>query len=193
MAVSVERSNPVSNPRELLPDERVILERLQHFPQLNLQAIGVLSNLFRASTSVRRYMEAGVLASDRLSWTSFTTLWVLWIWGTMEVRELAERVGISRPTTTGVVATLKRRDCVRSRRGSEDGRSVFVSLTPKGRRLIERLFPLFNKHESTISSHLDSQEQDTLARLLRVVLRTTEAARQEMSEPEEAGRDLIQG
>jgi len=121
-------------------------------------------------------MEASVLSRDQLSWTSFTTLWVLWIWGTIEVRELAVAVGITRPTTTGVVATLKRRGCVRTRRGTVDGRSVFVALTPKGRRMIERLFPSFNAEESAVTNKLGRQEQDVLAKLLRAVLHAAEDA-----------------
>lgn len=166
----------VQTPEDLLPQERKVLERLGNVPSLNFRAMWAVSNLFRASTAVRRHMEASVLASDRLSWTSFATLWVLWIWGTMEVRELAAAVGVSRPTTTGVVATLKRRGCVRSRRGSRDGRSVFVALTTKGRRTIERLFPSFNAEEGAVTVQLTSQEQDTLAKLLRSVLHSAENA-----------------
>lgn len=121
-------------------------------------------------------MEASVLASDQLSWTSFATLWVLWIWGTMEVRDLAAAVGITRPTTTGVVATLKRRGCVRCRRGSRDARSVFVALTSKGRRTIERLFPSFNAEEGAVTTQLTPEEQDVLAKLLRSVLHSAENA-----------------
>ena len=28
-----------------------------------------------------------MLAADRLSWTAFTAMWVLWIWGEMEARD----------------------------------------------------------------------------------------------------------
>ena len=94
----------------------------------------------------------------------------------MEVRHLAAGVGISRPTTTGVVATLKRRGCVRSRRGYRDGRSVFVALTPRGRRTIERLFMSFNVEEGAVTEQLSPKEQDILAGLLRAVLRSAEAA-----------------
>jgi DNA-binding MarR family transcriptional regulator len=119
-------------------------------------------------------MESSVLAADRLSWTSFATLWVLWIWGRMEVRDLASAVGVSRPTTTGVVATLKRRGLVRSARGSHDARTVFVALTAGGRRTIERLFPSFNAEEDAVTSLLAAKEKDTLANLLRSVVHSVE-------------------
>jgi len=95
----------MSDPDGLLPAERKVHERLGHLP-LDFRAMGAVSNLFRASAAIRRHMESRVLADDRLSWTSFVALWVLWVWGEMESRDLAAAVGISRPTSTGVVTTL---------------------------------------------------------------------------------------
>ncbi len=157
--------------REPLPAERKVLERLGHLP-LDFRAMAAVSNLFRASTAIRRHMERTVLAGDRLSWTSFVALWVLWVWGEMESRELAAAVGISRPTSTGVVTTLERRGLVRRRRSSEDGRMVRVSLTPAGRRLIEDLFPRFNAVETAVTARLSAEEQETLAGMLRALYRT---------------------
>ena len=71
----------------LLPAERKIVEELGHLP-LDFRAMWAVSNLFRSSTAIRRHMEAKVLAADRLSWTSFVGLWVLWVWGEMEARDV---------------------------------------------------------------------------------------------------------
>jgi DNA-binding MarR family transcriptional regulator len=133
-----------------------------------------VSNLFRASAAIRRHMEAKVLAADRLSWTSFVALWVLWVWGEMESRDLAAAVGISRPTSTGVVTTLERRGFVERRKSAEDGRMVRVSLTAPGRRKIEQLFPRFNAEESAVTAHLSQEQQDAMATMLRSMLRDVE-------------------
>jgi DNA-binding MarR family transcriptional regulator len=158
---------------ELLPAERRVLESLGHLP-LDFRAMWAVSNLFRASAAIRRHMEAKVLASDRLSWTSFVAMWVLWVWGEMESRDLAAAVGISRPTSTGVVTTLERRGYVRRRKNAEDGRMVRVSLTDRGRRKIEDLFPRFNAEEKAITAHLSPDQQDAMAMMLRSMLRTAE-------------------
>ena len=134
---------------------------------LDFRAMWAVSNLFRASAAIRRHMEANVLGPDRLSWTSFTGLWVLWVWGEMESREFAQAVGVSRPTATGVVTTLEGRGFVRRKKDARDGRMVLVSLTAAGRRKIEQLFPAFNAEEVAVTAHLDDPEQDALARLLR--------------------------
>jgi hypothetical protein len=125
---------------DLLPAERKVVEELGHLP-LDFRAMAAVSNLFRASAAIRRHMEAKVLADDRLSWTSFVAMWVLWVWGEMESRDLAAAVGISRPTSTGVVTTL------------------------------EELFPRFNAEEVALTGHLDGDQQDQLAALLRSMLR----------------------
>jgi len=155
---------------DLLPAEQKVTEALGHLP-LDFRAMAVVSNLFRSSTAIRRHMEARVLAADRLSWTSFVVLWVLWVWGEMESRALAAAVGISRPTATGVVTTLEGRGFVRRQRGARDGRMVVVSLTEAGGEKIEELFPRFNAEESAVTAHLTPDEQDLLASLLRGMLR----------------------
>ena len=157
----------------LLPAERKIVEELGHLP-LDFRAMWAISNVFRSSTALRRHLESTVLAEDRLSWTAFTALWVLWIWGEMGSLEFAAAVGISRPTATGVLSTLQRRRFVRRKKAAEDGRVVRVSLTPSGRRTIEALFPRFNAEEAKVAAALSEEEQDGLASTLRTLLRGME-------------------
>jgi DNA-binding MarR family transcriptional regulator len=158
---------------DLLPAERKVLEQLGHL-SLDFRAMWAVSNLFRASAAIRRHMESRVLAVDRLSWTSFVALWVLWVWGEMESRDLAAAVGISRPTSTGVVTTLERRGYVRRRKSAEDGRMVRVSLTDRGRTKIEELFPRFNAEEAAVTAHLSAEQQESMAAMLRSMLRVAE-------------------
>jgi DNA-binding MarR family transcriptional regulator len=161
---------PASND-DLLPDERRVVDELGHLP-LDFRAMWAVSNLFRVSAAIRRHMEAKVLSADRLSWTSFVALWVLWVWGEMESRDLAAAIGVSRPTSTGVVKTLEGRGYVRRSKTREDGRLVRVNLTASGRRKIERLFPRFNAEEAAVTAHLGPDQQDQLAGLLRSMLRS---------------------
>ena len=161
------------NADALLPAERNILEELGHLP-LDFRAMWAISNVFRSSTVLRRHLESTVLAEDRLSWTAFTSLWVLWIWGEIESSDLAAAVGISRPTATGVLSTLQRRRFIRRKRAAEDGRVVLVSLTPSGRKKIEELFPRFNAEEAKVAATLSEEEQDGLASTLRTLLRGVE-------------------
>lgn len=154
-----------------LPAERKVQEVLRDLP-LDFLAMGAISNLFRSSTAIRRHMEAKVLAADRLSWTSFVGLWVLWVWGEMEARDFAAAVGISRPTATGVMTTLEGRGYVTRRKAVDDRRMVLVTLTRTGRRTIETLFPKFNAEEAAVAGSLSPAQQEQLAGMLRRLLRS---------------------
>lgn len=155
----------------LVPAEQKVLESLGHLP-LDFRAEWAISNVFRSSAALRRHLEANVLAADRLSWTAFVGLWVLWVWGEMEAAAFAEAVGISRPTATGVLKTLEQRTWVRRRKDPSDGRRVLLSLTPSGAEKIAELCPRFNAEESRLAASLAPAEQDQLAGMLRSLLRS---------------------
>jgi DNA-binding MarR family transcriptional regulator len=159
--------------KELLPAEKRVLDALGDMP-LDFRAMWAVSNLFRCSTAIRRHMESDVLAPDRLSWTSFVGLWVLWVWGELEAHAFADAVGISRPTATGVLRTLGARGWIKRRKDASDGRSVLLSLTASGRSKIEHLFPRFNDHEVMLASNLTDHQQEQLASMLRTLLRAVD-------------------
>jgi DNA-binding MarR family transcriptional regulator len=73
-----------------------------------------------------------------------------------------------------VVGTLEGRGFVRRRKDARDGRMVLVSLTTKGMRKIEQLFPKFNAEEVAVTSHLDAEQRDQLAGLLRSMYRAVD-------------------
>ena len=138
---------------------------------VDLDAMHAVANVFRVEAAVRNYMQRNVLVADDLSWTAFVALWVLWVWGDQESRHLAEGCNVSRATITGVVRTLEARGFVSRQPGAEDGRVVVVGLTRAGRRIISRLYPVFNAHEAALTSGLTTAERRQLAQLLRKVLR----------------------
>ena len=158
---------------DLLPAERKVMEALGERP-LDFRAMWAISNLFRSAAAVRRHMEAKVLATERVSWTSFVALWVLWVWGELGANAFAEAIGISRPTATGVLRTLDARGWIARRADPDDGRSVLVSLTPAGRKTIEHLFPRFNAEETAIAAALAAGDQDRLASMLRSLSRSVQ-------------------
>ena len=74
---------------------------------LDLTALAAVSNIFRAATAVRNHMENNILAQHELSWSAFTTLFVLRVWGEMDARSLAAEAGVTAATLTGVMKTLE--------------------------------------------------------------------------------------
>lgn len=142
---------------------------------LDLRALAAVSNIFRAATAVRNHMENNILAQHELSWSAFTALFVLRVWGEMDARSLASEAGVTAATLTGVMKTLEGRQMLKRRNDRVDGRRVMVSITPKGRKVVDDIMPKFNRHEALVTQALDDGELDDMARFLRVVLRTVDA------------------
>lgn len=152
----------------LAQTEARVAEQLGNL-NLDFQAMAVTANLFRAANTVRNQLERSVLAEAELSWTAFVVLWVTWIWEPIETREVAAECGISKATVTGVLKTLEGRGLITRTKSTDDGRLVLVSLTPAGKKLLEELFPQFNKAESQIVASIESGKQHAFAENLRLL------------------------
>jgi DNA-binding MarR family transcriptional regulator len=158
---------------ELLPEEVDVMKRVSGLP-VNAPAIAVVTNIWRAAQALKTTAERTVLREYGLSWASFSTLYILWIWGPLETRALARAQGVSRPTVTSLVDTLERRGYVRRCPVQSDRRLVTVELTAEGLSCIERVYPIFNRTiEAGIVADLNRDEQDQLAYFLRVVIAST--------------------
>jgi MarR family transcriptional regulator, organic hydroperoxide resistance regulator len=156
--------------------ERAVSEAMGELA-LDVQALLAVSNVFRAATALRGYLERSVLHEDKLSWSAFVTLFVLRVWGEQESHRLADEVGVTPGTLSGVVDTLERRGLVARRAHRTDKRRVLVKPTAKGVRVVNSIMPRFNQQEVFVTSDLDDAERDELSRLLRRILRTLDELR----------------
>ena len=136
---------------------------------LDFEAMAVMSNLHRAANGVRNHFERNVLADSGLSWTAFVVMWVTWIWEPAETRDIAEESGISKATLTGVLKTLEKMDLAERSRSDVDGRLVLVTLTSKGHKLMDTLFPAFNREESKVVANIAAGDRAQLTDMLRLV------------------------
>jgi DNA-binding MarR family transcriptional regulator len=172
MTVPRGQSPATASAREL-PVERDVEARIGELG-VDADSMAAISNIFRVATTIRNHMERTVLDGPGLSFTAFTVLWVLWIWGEQEARHVADESGLSRGTLTGVVTTLEKRGLVRRRAHPDDKRSVLVAMTDRGESLMVALFPTFNAEEAKVSADLTGPQKDQLADALRTILRTVE-------------------
>lgn len=90
--------------------------------------------------------------------------------------DLAERVGVTRATMTGLLDGLERGGLIARRRDRLDRRSVKIALTPAGRDLTERVNDEHSNWIASLVGDLDEEERDDLQRLLARVWRRTDAA-----------------
>lgn len=163
-----------SDESELIQAERDVQARIGGL-DVDFASLAAVSNVFRVATTVRNHMERSVLASTDLSFTAFTVLWVLWIWGEQEARHVAAESGISRGTLTGVISTLEARGLVQRRAHPDDRRSVLMSATPDGQALMADIYPRFNAEEARATAALTAEQKLALADALRTMLRTIES------------------
>jgi len=156
------------DPDALSAAEADIRERLSNSP-VNLEVQRAISNLYRAASVVSRRAEREILADLNLSWSAFVSLWVLWVWGEMDATRLANEVGLTPGTVTGVRKGLEKQGFIETRRGETDGRVVLVRLTPAGDKAFSDLYPRFNAWSSELFGQISADQTTDLADLLQRV------------------------
>src|SRR5438093_1759477 len=96
--------------------------------------------LARAFDSVERHSRASI-ARFGLGATEFGVLEVLYHKGELPVCEVRRRILVESSSTTYVVDKLVDRGLVQRRPSRTDRRVILLELTPRGRKLIRRIFP----------------------------------------------------
>jgi DNA-binding MarR family transcriptional regulator len=155
----------------VIPEELDVLARVSGLP-VDLAAMTVIANVWRAAQEARNQLERRVLRPERISWGGFSLLFNLWIWGPMETRALAASIGCTRASVSSLCDTLQREGLVGRHGDDADRRLVRVELTAAGRRAIERIFPRFNAGETELVAGLTAKEREQLANLLRRLVRS---------------------
>jgi len=126
-----------------------------------------LESLLRAETAVRRRL-SGELQREGLSASGFSVLVVLRTAdGELPLRALRRRLGTSKANATEIVTTLQAQDLVRRSRSDRDRRAVTITLAPRGREIVDRLFPDHAGRVRDAFAVLDEQEKRSLASICR--------------------------
>lgn len=153
--------------------ERATQERVGRLA-VDFPAAHAVSSLYRAANAARSHLTNTVLRRHDLTWTGFLVLWLLWLWESMETRYVAESVGISKATLTGVTKTLVSRGLVDRVPSELDRRLVELRLSDKGERLMAELYPSLNKAEAQLVDGLRPGDVSTLTDSLRHIVQVAE-------------------
>jgi DNA-binding MarR family transcriptional regulator len=92
---------------------------------------------------------------------------VLWEEEGLTQRELSVRVGTKEPTTIVALRSMEAAGLVKRRRSETDRRKIHVDLTPKARRLRDKLLPLARGVSEAATEGMKPEEIEVLHRLLR--------------------------
>jgi len=139
---------------------------------IDQNSMATLSNIFRVASKFRSQVEREVLSQCNLSFSTFTILWITWIRGPQEFKELALDCGVSKGTMTGLIKNLCKHELVTRAEHETDGRRLMIRISPKGRTLIKRIFPKVNRLEALFTADLKLKEKREIAKLLRIILNT---------------------
>ncbi len=132
--------------------------------------------LSRANTAVAAHSQDDI-ARHELSPTAFASLEALYHKGRMLVGELQRKILISSGGVTYVIDQLEAKGLVTRRPCEEDRRAIYAELTPAGRKLMDRIFPLHAAAIERAVAGLTRKEQDEAIRLLRKLGHAAEASR----------------
>ena len=130
------------------------------------RALSAYINFQRASDSIGGRLKAQIEASG-LTMGQFAVLEALLHLGPMHQCVLGRKLLRSGGNVTVVIDNLVKNGWVRRQKQEDDHRQVVVHLTPKGQRLIAKIFP---EHANTIAremSVLSAEEQGTFRILCR--------------------------
>lgn len=140
--------------------------------KIDQDSMATMSNIFRVATRFRSCVEREILSQCQLSFSTFTILWITWIRGPQEFKDLTLDCGVSKGTMTGLIKGLTRNDLVTRGAHDSDGRRLMIRITPAGRKLIKQVFPKVNRLETEITRELKLEEKREVAKLLRIILNT---------------------
>lgn len=119
-----------------------------------------------SATSLAHQRLAEALREAAVSPSAFAVLLLLEAEEPREPLDLAAALGVSRPTTTGLLDTLERRGLLRRDQHPSDGRRLHVTLTEAGRAHLGRHRPAYEEACARLAAPLAPHEQERLLRLL---------------------------
>lgn len=142
--------------------------------RIALDTFAAMFELFRASTRVIADLESTVHRPAGLSIAGFRVLFTVWVFESLEPREIARLAGVSTAAVSGVLTTLERDGLVEKARRDDDRRRLDVTLTSAGQACVAEAYRAQNVREQVVFADIDRDElrafTATLRRLLRVPL-----------------------
>jgi DNA-binding MarR family transcriptional regulator len=154
----------------VVPQRPPRLERLAElagqYPELDASAVRSCLVLLRVATDLTARLDE-YFAEFGLSHGRFAVLMMLSrSAGGLSSARIAELCGVTPPTITGLCKKLEADGLVRRRADRADLRASLITLTPRARRLLERLLPGHFTRQATMLAALSQAERAELIRLL---------------------------
>ncbi|PIW30184.1 MAG: MarR family transcriptional regulator [Rhodospirillales bacterium CG15_BIG_FIL_POST_REV_8_21_14_020_66_15] len=166
--------------------DRILAEWIRERPELDVRPMSVIGRVRRLGTFFLRRME-DTWARYGLNVAGFDVLSTLLRVGppySLSPGELLASTMVTSGTMTHRIDQLERAGLVVRRANREDGRSVLIALTDRGRRLIEEALAAHVETQGRLVSSLTPEERRTLAALLKKMLTAIEKPKGGGREPD---------
>jgi MarR family transcriptional regulator, 2-MHQ and catechol-resistance regulon repressor len=129
-------------------------------------ALDLTIKLARAHQALGNRINFEVVSAG-VSSSQFGVLDALYHLGPLTLGDIAKKHLKSPNNMTSVVDTMERSGLVVRRRCENDRRVIYVDLTPKGREIFAKLWPVHVKRVTEAVANLSADEQKTLAELCK--------------------------
>ena len=153
-----------------LPDDDTLREFAQRYPEMDASAVNVCLKLLRIGSDLLAGFEA-MLSKHNLSQGRFLTLIVL-----SRARDealnpslLAEKVGVTRATMTGLLDGLEREGLIERVFAQGDRRKIVIRLTAIGLNRLETMLPDYYRRIAGLMMNVNAEERQQLLGLLEKV------------------------
>lgn len=136
------------------------------YGEANNKNLRLVVGISRSSLKIGRATQS-ILTEYNITLPQFSVMEVLYHLGDLKICEIIEKTLSTSGNMTVVIRNLEKESYVTRYQSVEDKRASVISLTEKGARLIEMIFPANLKVTDTIFKHLTDREKDELTALLK--------------------------
>ncbi|QIZ10994.1 MarR family transcriptional regulator [Priestia megaterium] len=109
------------------------------------------------------------MTKNKLGITEFSALEVLYQKGKQTIQQIGSCILVSSGSMTYVIDKLEQRGLLRRNACPDDRRVIHVTLTDDGNEWMNDIMPKYHKFVNQMFDSLDSDEAETLVRLLKKV------------------------
>ena len=107
------------------------------------------------------------IASSNLTSSQIISLMNLHEFKTCPVSKLAKALGVSLPTTSGIIDRLVKNKYIKRLYDEKDRRLVLISLTAKGEAIVQKILESIRYRWQELLAHLTDQERESYIVILK--------------------------
>lgn len=122
-------------------------------------------------------LDQGVVVSDKLANISASQLCYLKAidkLGSPSYSELTQKLGLSKPSVSNGVTRLLQKGLVRKTQSAQDRRVYHISITEKGKTVVEAYKDIYRDYARTLAVILEPSEMDVLIELFSKIIAATD-------------------